>query len=117
MADTIALPSRGIQMADNAVALYGRGHSLIPVPSPAGEPRVRFLTGHDRLNLTLPSMAHARPAAAAPDLAAALAEALQRKDALVLTLAHELRQPLAALQSAAGVLSAEVGHSPAVGIA
>ncbi len=104
-------------MADNALALHGRGHSLIPVPAPAGEPRVRFLTGHDRLNLTLPMMTHARPAAGAPDLAAALAHALQQKDAFVLTLAHELRQPLSALQSAAGILSAEAGPSPAVALA
>jgi signal transduction histidine kinase len=77
---------------------------------------VRFLTGHDRLNLTLPTMAHARPAVA-PDPAAALAHALQQKDAFVLTLAHELRQPLAALQSAAAIVSAEAGDSASVAIA
>lgn len=103
-------------MADNALALYGRGHSLVPVPAPAGEPRVRFLTGHDRLNLALPTMAHARPVAA-PDPAAALAYALQQKDAFVLTLAHELRQPLAALQSAAGIVSAQAEDSASVAIA
>lgn len=104
-------------MADHALALDGRGHSLVPLSPLSGEPRVRFLTGHDRLNLTLPTMAHARPAGAAADPAVALAHALQQKDAFVLTLAHELRQPLSALRSAAGVLSAEAGHSPAVALA